>query len=245
VSVVVFTGPTLAPADAESLSEHVTALGPASMGSVYRAVRDLRPTAVVLVDGLYETVPAVWHRELLQAMAQGVHVVGGASMGALRAAELAPFGMFPAGDIARQYLAGELTDDDEVAVVHAPARSGYRKLSEALVNIRATLDRAVAASALSTGDRESLVALAKRAFYPDRSYAALVSAGGAAGTRLGEYLRRAEPVDQKRVDAVEAVRWAIALHAAGQPHRPNFAWEHTSSWRLLTTVEDSEWVDDE
>jgi hypothetical protein len=207
-------------------------------------VRDLRPAAVVLIDGLYETVPAVWHRELLQAMAAGVHVVGGASMGALRAVELAPCGAHPVGVIAQQYRSGELTDDDEVAVLHAPARSDYVKLSEAAVNIRATLHRAVTAGALSEPDRQHLVAVTKRLFYADRTYASIVAEGGGPGERLAAYLRDAEPVDQKREDALLCVQRGLELAAGGIPHQPTFTWEHSSSWQLLTTVEATEWAAD-
>src|SRR5688572_32760283 len=53
----------------------------------------------------------------------GVRVFGAASMGALRAAELQPFGMIGVGQVFQAYRRGHLTDDDEVAVAHGPARS--------------------------------------------------------------------------------------------------------------------------
>ena len=48
-------------------------------------------------------------------MAAGTQVFGAASMGALRAAELAPFGMIGVGAIFAAYRDGRLTGDDEVA----------------------------------------------------------------------------------------------------------------------------------
>ena len=66
---------------------------------MFRAVRAHRPRAIGLIDGVFLDVPAVWHRELLWALSEGVHVFGAASMGALRAAELAPFGMRGVGTI--------------------------------------------------------------------------------------------------------------------------------------------------
>jgi hypothetical protein len=68
-------------------------------------------------------------------MKQGVHVFGAASMGALRAAELAAFGLEGVGDIYEAFASGALEDDDE-------AEGGYRPLSEAMVNIRPTLQAA-------------------------------------------------------------------------------------------------------
>ena len=58
--------------------------------------------------------------------------LGAGSIGALRAAELEAFGMVGEGRIFEAYRSGVLEpydtpfeDDDEVAVVHAPAELGY------------------------------------------------------------------------------------------------------------------------
>jgi len=58
-------------------------------------------------------------------MAQGIHVFGAASIGALRAAELDVFGMRGIGDIYEAFRDGLLEDDDEVAVLHGPEELGY------------------------------------------------------------------------------------------------------------------------
>ena len=59
-----------------------------------------------LIDGYFDGVPAVAHKEILWALDQGIRVLGAASMGALRAAELAPFGMEGVGAIWRDYADG-------------------------------------------------------------------------------------------------------------------------------------------
>ena len=71
-------------------------------------------------------------------MAQGIHVYGAASIGALRAAELDVFGMRGIGRIYEDFRDGVLEDDDEVAVLHGPEELGYPPVTEAMVNIRAT-----------------------------------------------------------------------------------------------------------
>ena len=142
MTVYIFTGPTLAPAAARRELDAVY-LPPAAQGDLYQAARR-RPQAIGLIDGLFDSVPAVWHKEILWAMREGIHVFGSASMGALRAAELAAFGMEGVGAIFAAYQSGALEDDDEVAVIHGPAESGFRPLSVALVNIRATLSAAAA-----------------------------------------------------------------------------------------------------
>ena len=65
---------------------------PVRQGELYRAAL-AHPTAIGIIDGYFEVVPTVWHKEILWAMAQGIHVFGAASIGALRAAELDVFGM--------------------------------------------------------------------------------------------------------------------------------------------------------
>jgi len=90
VKVVVFTGPTLSAEEAR-VQIDASFLPPVSEGDVYRAsvsAQSDRHHRRILQRGT-----AVWHKEILWAMSQGIHVFGSASMGALRAAELAAFGM--------------------------------------------------------------------------------------------------------------------------------------------------------
>src|SRR6185503_3993378 len=97
---------------------------------------------IALIDGYFERMAAVWHKEILLALERGIAVWGAASMGALRAAELAPFGMVGVGTIYRAFARGDLVADDEVAVAHLPAEQGYRSISDALVNLRDGIARA-------------------------------------------------------------------------------------------------------
>ena len=89
--VYVFVGPTLAVSDARAELDAVY-LPPVTAGDVHRLWR-LRPRAIGIIDGFFEHAPAVWHKEILWIMEQGVHVFGSAGMGALRAVELEMFGM--------------------------------------------------------------------------------------------------------------------------------------------------------
>ncbi len=173
VNVVVFVGPTL---DRASASQELDAtyLPPASQGDVYLAAR-ARPWGIGIVDGYFQRVPAVWHKEILWALSRGVHVFGAASMGALRAAELAPFGMRGVGKIFSDFESGLLQDDDEVTIVHSDASTGYRVLSDAMVNIRATLGAAVEQRIITAKLCNELLAEAKATFYQDRSWARLLT----------------------------------------------------------------------
>src|SRR4051794_1463402 len=108
-STHVFLGPSLSWNEARNVLPNATFLPPAKAGDVYLAVKD-GAMVIGIIDGFFEQVPAVWHKEVLYALSKGVHVFGAASMGALRAAELHPFGMIGVGRIFEAYRDGVLED---------------------------------------------------------------------------------------------------------------------------------------
>lgn len=170
VRTIVFAGPSLA-GSVRPVPEHVVVRGPARRGDILRAVRD-GYVVIGLIDGLFETAPSVWHKEIIQAMALGVAVFGAASLGALRAAELAPLGMIPIGKIAQEYLAGRIERDDAVMVSHAPAALGHRAMTLALVDA----EHAIGQASVADADRALLLRLARRANFRDRTWATLFNA---------------------------------------------------------------------
>ncbi|HWO21313.1 MAG TPA: TfuA-like protein [Kofleriaceae bacterium] len=235
--IVLFTGPSLPPAEVPALPglSELRVLPPAAQGDVYRAARE-RPWGIGIVDGFFEHVPSIWHKEILWAMSEGIHVFGASSMGALRAAELADFGMVGVGTIFEQYRAGALTADDEVALTHLPAEHGYRRVSEALVDMRATVEAAAQAGICEPALAARLIELARRRFYPERAWPAVLADARAAGEepRALDALEAWLPggrVDQKRRDALallEAMRAARAARPG--PLRAGFAFQHTDLW---------------
>ena len=236
MTLFVFTGPTL-PADSARDELEAIYLPPAAQGDVCRVTRH-RPKAIGIIDGYFEHVPAVWHKEILWAMSQGVHVFGSASMGALRAAELAAFGMIGVGWIFEQYRDGLLEDDDEVAVAHGLDESGYRAHSEAMVDVRRTLAAAEAAGLVSAATRQALERIGKRFFYPDRSYVAILRGACAEGLPAAEldalqaWLPRGR-VAQKRDDALAMLRAIRAFLASDPgPKRVLYHFEYTNVWDL-------------
>src|SRR6266508_4069498 len=235
--VYIFTGPTLSAAEVRAELDAVV-LPPAAQGDVYRAARN-HPAAIGIIDGYFERVPAVWHKEILWAMKEGVHVFGSASMGALRAVELAPFGMEGVGAIFEAYRDGWLEDDDEVAVAHGSAESGYRAASEAMVNIRATLAAAEQQQVIGAVARGVLERIAKDLFYPERRYPLILQHAAEEGLPAAELtaLRTWLPagrVDQKRADALAMLRrMDDHLAADPPPKRVRYVFEHTDSWEQV------------
>jgi hypothetical protein len=202
---VVFVGPSLPPRLRPAGEPLWDWRPPVRQGDVYRAALE-RPTVIGVIDGYFETVPTVWHKEILWAMAEGIHVFGAASIGALRAAELDVFGMRGIGRIYEDFRSGALKDDDEVAVLHGPEELGYPAVTEAMVNIRATIALAQNDRVLSPQSAAEVKAAAKALFYKDRAYGAVLQSAATAGVAAAE-LRRltdwlpAGRVDQKRRDA--------------------------------------------
>ena len=175
-------------------------------------------------------------------MAEGIHVMGASSMGALRAAELSAFGMQGIGHIYNAYVTGKWEDDDEVTVAHGPAELGFLAVSEAMANIRATLDRALAATAITLTEWASLTSIAKNLYYKDRNYEKILQiavqqgmqAQRAAELKLWVSCNRC---DQKLTDALSLLD-AIAEHLGGDVGRKKvlYHFEDTIIWRRARSL---------
>jgi hypothetical protein len=240
MSAVVFTGPTLSAVDARMVLD-ADYRPPAAEGDVYRAARG-RPQVIGIIDGYFERLPSVWHKEILWAMSQGIHVFGAASMGALRAAELDAFGMEGIGSIFEAYRDGSLEDDDEVAVAHAGPEFAFKAGSEAMVDIRFTLGLALDARVMDTGTYAALESAAKGLFYPDRNYVRVLELAADRGVADDELRRFREwlPAGRaslKRADALAMLGAIRDRLASGlEPKAVRYAFENTwmweSAWRL-------------
>ena len=242
MSLYIFAGPTLSATEGREVLE-AEFLPPAGQGDVYRAARD-GARAIGIIDGYFERVPSVWHKEILWAMTEGVHVFGSASMGALRAAELADFGMRGVGAIFEQLRSQELEDDDEVAIAHGEADTGYRALSVAMVDVRATLRHAQARGVITEQSARSLEQLAKATFYAERTYEDLFARGSQAGVPADQLdaLRAFLPegrVSQKRLDAL-AMLAAMKEFLAGDPERNQvgYPFVYTDAWEQFIQTAD-------
>ena len=234
MSAYVFLGPSLPLEDAKRELD-VTYLPPVAQGDIIRLIRR-KPTVIGIIDGYFEGVPAVWHKEILYAMAKGAHVFGASSMGALRAAELGLFGMQGVGAVFEAFRDGRLDDDDEVAVTHGPAELGYTPLSEAMVNIRRTLSDALAQGIVSEATRTRLEELAKMLHYKDRTFSNALDLAREYGLARDELERFSAwlpggRVDQKREDAIALLRLLRQRLKAGIfPNAVRYHFEHTTLW---------------
>ncbi len=198
---IVFAGPTLHGIARDSYPS-IEFRPPAKRGDIARAVAD-GATIIGLIDGVFERMPSVWHKEILWAMSQNVIMLGAASMGALRAAECHAFGMIGIGRIFEDYASGRTEDDEDVAQLHGPAELGYLPLSEPLVNIRATLGHLRDMGLLSAPEHAALTAAAQALFFKDRSHRKMLENTALPASRKAELsiLLKSTAINVKRQDA--------------------------------------------
>ena len=227
MTVVIFAGPSVHGLDILS-SGDLAVRQPAMQGDIFRACLS-RPRAIGLIDGYFDGVPSVWHKEILWALSQGISVFGSASMGALRAAELDVFGMIGVGRIYQWYRDGVLEDDDEIALIHGPRETNYLPLSEPTANVRSTCEAAVSAGVLQQLTADTIVASAKHIHYQDRTWdgvLAAVKAKSAATSELAAFSQWKENgyVDEKRQDA--ALLISEILRFLEQPKDPSASGFH-------------------
>ena len=225
-----FTGPTLYRVPTPPC---VARFGPAAMGSVFRAV-EAGYTRIGIVDGHFGNIPSVWHKEILYALSEGVEVIGAASMGALRAAELCAFGMVGIGRIFRLFRSGRWTDDDEVAVIHAEEELSFCPVSDAMANIRFTLRRLRRSGQIDADTEMDIVDRMKTCHFSLRTRDELErQAANVLGKRRARWLRKAfeqEYVDVKREDALALLAY---LGGRSYPNARQRAWvfPDTGNWQ--------------
>jgi hypothetical protein len=207
---------------------------PAKQGDVIAAVRD-GATAIGLIDGYFGGAAAVWHKEILYALSLGVRVMGSSSMGALRAAECAAYGMEPIGEIAEAYASGRLDDDAAVALVHAPPEFGSQPMSEPLVDALATLSEIERLGLVTTGEGDALRRTAEACFFGDRTAETIAGGAGLPSDRAAEVgrLYRLHHVSLKQRDALLLIERLRAAPDEREPMKRTWSFAVTPLWRQL------------
>ena len=240
----VFVGPSCTQREVNAILPEARVHPPVRHGDLLRL--DLRSgDVVVIIDGVFHHSAPVRHKEILYALSRGTAVVGAASMGALRAAELQAFGMIGVGVVFEQYRDGILDADDEVAVAHGDADTGYQSYSHPLVNIRWLLARAAEDGVLTSDEADRLVVTAKALPYPHRTWNDISARAAATSPELLDPLKSTmtwlsrrdhESVDLKRRDATAAlrrVRSGVGLpDATGWVSSPGWHSRFLQRWRV-------------
>jgi hypothetical protein len=199
MNAAVFCGPSL-PREERIPAENVTYLLPAARGDVLRAAETF--DAVLLVDGVFHHDLAPAPKEIYE-VCRRVPFFGASSMGALRAAECAPYGAVALGAIAAWYVREVIDGDDEVAVLVDPETQ--TALTVPSVNVRYVARLARRRGILDALEAEALVRRSRDIFYMERTWdgvLSLVPSGARAAVRA---IAEREG-DLKRWDARFALR---------------------------------------
>jgi hypothetical protein len=222
----VFTGPTLSPDDPALRHRYLRVRPPIRHGDLF----DPQITAddtVVIIDGVYHHSPAVRHKELVWTLGRGVRVVGTASIGALRAAELHAFGMIGVGAVWHAYVEGRLDGDDEVAV--AQSTDDARACTWPLVRVRQVAGTARTEGVIDADQETQIVDALAGVYYAHRTLHAVKRLGQRIAPEFTHWLTQALTVDAhsgdvKRADALDAIE--LAQELAGSPAEvvPGLTW---------------------
>ena len=132
---IIYLGPSGYKIDNKGLLNGWLVKPPCKQADIMNDIQQYKPKKICIVDGLYKTIPAPWHKELLLALENNVVVDGVGSLGALRAAELDEYGMNGYGWIYNFIKANEPTDDSIVALLHMDAASDYKPITVAKVEL--------------------------------------------------------------------------------------------------------------
>jgi ribosomal protein S12 methylthiotransferase accessory factor len=198
---IVFLGPSM-PLDAARRILDADYRVPIRRGDLV----NLAPGSVVgIIDGAFEQDLSVSPREVHEALERGVVIFGGASMGALRAAEVP--GAIGVGRVFEWYRDAVVTRDDEVAVLFEPELG--RALTVPAVNVRYAVERLSSLGTIGQDVGEALLEAALAMSFKDRSWEEIIRAAGIAGRADEEDLiAMLEAYDLKQQDA-QAVLEAI------------------------------------
>lgn len=182
---------------------------PVKRGDILKAISE-KPDIIGIIDGVFHHSPAVAHKEIMKALKMGITVVGGSSMGALRASELDDLGMVGIGYVYKQYRSGAITSDDDVALSFDPVNKV--PISEALVNVDYKLDLAVKEGIITEEDKDYVHNIAKEIYYPKRSLQNIfskVEMEDKKKTKLIDFMLKEK--DIKYLDAIEVLEYIKGL----------------------------------
>jgi hypothetical protein len=197
--VLVYAGPSL---DHDSIREQVPEAiikPPLKQGDFISDLMELQPSHVLIIDGTFHQSLSIWHKEVIWALQiPGVKAVYGASsMGALRAADIANFGMIGCGKIFEWYYEGVIHDESEVASTYAPLPDGSLFATTVpLVNVRGALLKGFENEVFDEETAEQIFAQAGAIHWTERTERSL----GSLNDVLLDVLKAH---NQKAIDALE------------------------------------------
>lgn len=211
MSIVIYTGLSLSFDDAKKMLE-AEYLPPVKRGDIYDLLEKRDDIEIIgIIDGVFHQSPAVAHKEILEALRRGITVVGGSSMGALRACELYPYGMIGVGNIFEDYKNGVIESDDDVAVSLNP--ENYEQMSESWINMKYNFEFALKEKIINQGQCDELLKISKELYYPKRSFNYVIKKSSLEDDKKRELLAYIKSInyDVKNEDAKKVIEYIKKL----------------------------------
>ncbi|AXV37184.1 MAG: TfuA domain protein core [Methanobacterium sp. BRmetb2] len=205
--IVVFTGPSLHPAQALKILK-AEYHPPVKRGDITTAIHN-GAEIIGIIDGVFHQEPAVSHREILDALNKNVIIVGGASMGALRASELDELGMIGVGYVYNQYKSGSIESDDDVAVVFNP--ENMQQLSEAFISMKYNLEKTLKQGIITKNEFNEIISRLKSTYYPKRNYNIIFNVLNENRSKNLKKFLDENKVDVKTKDAIAVLKYIKRL----------------------------------
>ena len=161
---------SLSESDVRRVLPEAVVVSPIERGQLASDVAD-GVHVIGLVDGVFHQSLAVAPGEILDAMRAGIKVFGASSMGALRAAELAPYGMIGVGEIASHIAQRRYFRDDFLAQAFSPDLKNIVALP--FIDFYFNVNRLVARGQLTAGRGCALLRVYQELHYLDRNSATM------------------------------------------------------------------------
>lgn len=210
-NIVIYTGLSISFDEAKNILD-ADYKPPIKRGDINNLLDKREDVEIIgIIDGVFHQSPAVSHKEILRALKNDITVVGGASMGALRACELYPYGMIGIGNIFEDYKNGIIESDDDVAVSLNPTT--YEQISDSWINMKYNFQQAQDANIITCKETENLLATAKEIYYPRRSFEYVIKKSELTQKKqkdLQEYLNK-QGFDIKHDDAKAVIEYIKTL----------------------------------
>ncbi len=127
--IKVYAGLSAQSSDVQSILPGARFAPPIQRGDILSDIDD-RVSSILILDGLFHQALSVSPSEIMDALRRGISVFGASSMGALRAAELEPYGMVGVGEVFEHIRNADAFRDDFLGQVFV---DGWPQIQEASV----------------------------------------------------------------------------------------------------------------
>lgn len=229
-TTVVFVGPSLSPTERGLYEAKGVLVRPPLAQADLLAYADRKQHhTLVIIDGFYREVPSIWHKEILLALQNGHTVIGAASLGALRAAELSIYGMRGVGRIYDWFADQTFLDDADVALLHTPCPD-YEPLTVTVADVHATF---IDAGLGTHPDYQRALRLVRSIHFELRTTVTLKRTLQQAGLNEFSTAIASSFVPQKKLDTLEAIDYALTLTATQGASQES---ANVKQWKLNHTV---------